>query len=188
MDNKEIWEDTQYKGYQVSNYGRVRSVDRIQERSDGKTYKLIGKVLKPTVTKGRDNEPAYLVVNLRQQEMTKNHQNNLVLVHRLVAEAFIPNPSNLPCVNHKDGHKQNNNVSNLEWCTFEENNIHALKNCLRKPRGNKVNQIDMDTFVVIHTYRSVCEASRVTGISRSAISHCVNGRMSSAGGYLWKKV
>lgn len=57
------------------------------------------------------------------------------LVHRLVAERYIPNPNNLPCINHKDGNKLNNNVDNLEWCSYSENNAHALKNGLRKPRG-----------------------------------------------------
>lgn len=56
------------------------------------------------------------------------------LIHRLVAEQYIPNPNNLPCVNHKDGNKLNNDVNNLEWCSYSENNEHALKNGLRKPR------------------------------------------------------
>lgn len=65
--------------------------------------------------------------------LSKNGVRSAKLVHRIVAESFIPNDNNLPCVNHKDGNKQNNNVDNLEWCTVKENAIHAYKNGLLKP-------------------------------------------------------
>lgn len=186
--NKEIWRDTKYEGYQVSNIGRVRSIDRLQTRSDGKTYHLKGKLMKLTASKGRGEDKPYLLVNLRQKELSGKGKSNLILVHRLVAETFIENPKNLPCVNHKDGNKQNNNVSNLEWSTFGDNNIHALKNELRQPRGNKIAQINPITKDVIAVFKSSCEASRETNISLGMISHCLNGRANLAGNFYWEKI
>ena len=69
----------------------------------------------------------YLVAHLSKDNKAKN-----ILVHRLVAESFIPNPNKYPCVNHIDGNKQNNNINNLEWCTHSENDLHAYKIGLRK--------------------------------------------------------
>ncbi len=107
MENQieEVWKDiNNYTNYQVSNRGRVRN------RSRGN--KLIMGV--------PDND--YCVVTL-----CKNNTRKKVLVHRLVAQEFIPNPNNKPCVNHKDGNKQNNVVENLEWTSHRENTLHAIK-------------------------------------------------------------
>ena len=97
---QEMWKDIEeYNGeYQVSNLGRVKSFKNNKE-----------KLLKPFFTK--TNQEGYLVVNLCQ-----NNKRKIKLVHRLVAEAFIPNPNNFPFINHKDEDKTNNNVDNLEWC------------------------------------------------------------------------
>lgn len=117
---KEIWKDIAgYEGlYQVSNFGRVRSLDRIIVRGTSKRRgphkaRLKGKVL--TLVSGVEG---YLVVPLGKS-------NPCCRVHRLVAEAFIPNPENKPQVNHIDGNVKNNRVDNLEWCTGQENLIHA---------------------------------------------------------------
>lgn len=68
-------------------------------------------------------------------------------VHRLVAEAFIPNPNNLPCVNHKDGNKQNNSVDNLEWVTYSENTIHSFKTGLQKKIHNQYGDFEVKKYV-----------------------------------------
>lgn len=93
---------------------------------NGQIYSLItNKFLKPGL-----NGAGYLFVNLRV--CTKPYPKyKMERVHRLIAKAFIPNPNNYPCINHIDGNKLNNNVSNLEWCTYSYNNIHALKIGLR---------------------------------------------------------
>lgn len=104
---KEIWKDTEYEGYMVSNKGKVRS-----------TRKMLS---------FGDNGHGYLNVML---SVNKRHIRRYV--HRLVAKAFIPNPNNYPEINHKDGNKQNNNVDNLEWCTRKMNNRHAWETGLKK--------------------------------------------------------
>lgn len=177
----EIWKDTQYDGYQVSSLGNVRSIDRYQKNSDGKTYRYSGRVLSKTNMKGRDGY-GYYVVNIRQ-----HGKSNVVLVHRLVATAFIDNPDNLPTVNHLDGDKHNNDYHNLEWASYSDNNIHALNNSLRYPRGDAVAQKTIDGDV-INIFRSAVDAEKETGISKGSISHCINGRTKTAGGYIWEKL
>lgn len=168
--------------YEISDKGEVRSVDRYIHDSSGKSRLLHGKVMKLTERRGKNRSEGYYVLNLR-----KNRTSWVVPVHRLVAAAFIPNPNGLPTINHIDGNKHNNTVENLEWATFSENNFHALRSGLRSPRGNSIMQFDLHGNL-ISTYRSTCEASRDTGISRGGISHCLNGRTLTSGGFVWKKL
>lgn len=107
---KEVWKDVKgYEGlYQVSSLGRVKSVRRYEYT------RWYGGELK-SIRQGR-----YLRTSLCKNGKLKTHN-----IHRLVAEAFIPNPKNKPEVNHIDGNKENNNVNNLEWVTRKENAIHA---------------------------------------------------------------
>jgi len=118
---EEIWKDiVGYEGmYQVSNRKRVKSLSRIVKRNDGKIRTISERILKQSVANG------YLNVGL-----SKNAKLKTYTVHRLVAIAFIPNPDNLPMINHLDGDKTNNYVSNLEWCTGRENSLHAIRNGL----------------------------------------------------------
>ena len=133
-DHDENWMDIDGSNglYQVSNKGRVRSVDNTVKCNNGRTFYMHGRIIKPmTINSG------YLVVNLHLDDGKIQHR----LVHRLVAEAFIPNNENLEQVNHKDENKKNNNVENLEWCTREYNSVYGtcqerrIKTRLRNNNG-----------------------------------------------------
>ena len=179
-----MWKDINgYEGYyQVSDNGYVRSLDRYITDNKGITRFLKGKIMKQSICHSHGSEDGYYVVNLH-----KNHVSNVLMVHLLVACAFIPNPLDLPIINHKDGDKKNNSVSNLEWSSYSYNNIHALENNLRQPRGNIIGQYSI-SGELIKKYKSICEAARKTGFGRSSISHCVNKRQSSYKGFIWSKI
>lgn len=119
----ETWKDIKgYEGYyQISNLGRVKSVERVYKTK--LSYRTVPERIRTPV-----NANGYLYC-----ELWKEGNHKRFAVHRLVAQAFIENPGGLPHVNHKDGNKQNNAVSNLEWCTQSENNLHAFKMGLMKP-------------------------------------------------------
>ena len=119
---EEIWKDIKgYEGlYQVSNLGRVKSL----KNSSGKSRERI-KTL-------RVSNRGYYLVNL-----CKNRYYETKSVHRLVAEAFIPNPENLPVINHKDENQLNNNFDNLEWCSQKYNLNYSAK---RKKEREKINE------------------------------------------------
>lgn len=118
----ETWKDIEgYEGiYQVSNEGNVRSCEREIEYLVKGKYK--GKRVFPSVLlKTWINNGGYVLVDLHMNGKTDKRT-----VHRLVAEAFIPNPDNKPCVGHNDTDTTNNNVENLYWCTYLENNMHPI--------------------------------------------------------------
>lgn len=116
---EEIFKDIKgYEGlYQISNFGNVKSLERDKIYPNGKIQPKKEQFLKPFINGG-----GYPTVRLCKKSKVKNYT-----VHRLVATAFIPNPDNLPCVNHKDENKQNNNVENLEWCSVAYNNNYGTR-------------------------------------------------------------
>lgn len=138
-NNNEVWIPIKgYEGsYEVSNKGRIRSVDRIiKDRWGYRATK--GKVLKLKVSK-----VGYIQAGLTNQKVKWK------LVHRLVAIAFIPNPDNKAQVNHKDGNKQNNNDWNLEWNTPGENQIHAYANGYKCQNGEKNHRHKLNDEAII---------------------------------------
>ena len=104
----------------VSNTGKIKTLDHKTLRKNGRIDNRKGKILKPKIDKY-----GYEAIVLTKDGIRKYYT-----VHKLVATAFIPNPQNKPTVNHKDGNKRNNCVSNLEWATFKEQKVHAWKNNL----------------------------------------------------------
>jgi NUMOD4 motif/HNH endonuclease len=135
----EYWQDIKgYEGYyQVSNYGNVKSLDRVitehpsvkNEQQTGKTQTLKGQILKP-----HTNSSGYYQINLNRKSIRTTFA-----IHQLVAQAFLDNHLSKPLVNHINGIKTDNNVNNLEWATYSENLEHAYKNRLR--RAVKINEV-----------------------------------------------
>ena len=119
---------------------------------------------------------------LRNGYRIVNIDNKNYYVHRLLAQAFLPNPDNLPCINHIDGNKLNNALSNLEWCTYTENIQHAYDNRLRY---NARRIMCLETGEV---YSSISLASRSTGIGVSALSACLTGKHKTCHKQHWKYI
>lgn len=158
MPKNEIWKDVvgAEDYYQISSFGRVKN-------------KGTGEILKPSKSgKYRHIELRYGI-------------NRNFLIHRMVAEAFIPNPFNLRCVNHIDENKENNHVDNLEWCTYQYNTTYG-KGSLQ--RNSKIIQYDM-AGNALKIWESIKEASENLGIKYQNISACCRGKKKSSGGYMW---
>ncbi|MBD1379088.1 NUMOD4 domain-containing protein [Metabacillus arenae] len=167
----EIWKDV--SGYEgkcmVSNLGNIKSIKK-------------DKILSP-----KNNHDGYLRIQLWEKCKVK-----FVSIHRLVAEAFIPNPENKPFVNHVNGVKNCNTVENLEWVTQRENINHAWENGLSKPQINgkhskSVDQLDLGGNY-IKTFPSTMEVERQLGINHVNISSVCRGKKhcKTAGGYKWR--
>ena len=160
----EIFKDIKgYEGkYQISNLGNVYSCNKRD-------------LLIPDT-----NKDGYFRYHLYKDGKCKK-----CLAHRLVAEAFIPNPDNLECVNHIDENKTNNCVDNLEWCTKLYNNIYGSRiENINKKLYKPVIGINITNGLIVK-YNSIKEASEVLGIDKSSISACCKGKIKSIGGYTW---
>ena len=121
----------------------------------------------------------YQTVTLCKNSKLKSHH-----IHRLVAEAFLDNPKNLPQVNHKDENKLNNCVDNLEWCTPSYNNNYGERNNKMAAKLSKP-VICIETGI---TYSGIHEAARQTGMDYRNIHACCSGRYKTTGGYHWEYV
>lgn len=171
----EVWKDIEgyERSYQVSNKGRVRSLDRIT--NDGKALK--GKILCQTYAgKG------YLSVMLSKDGKTQRKN-----IHRLVAEAFLPNPNNLPEINHKSERKNENFVENLEWCDHKYNNTYGGK-IERGSKHNKVPvvQCTMDGEELFCWFSGVDAVAENPQLRATSIAACCRGRIKYHKGYKWK--
>lgn len=167
-----------YEGiYEVSNRGRVRSVDRV----DSNSHFRPGIIRKTRV----DANTGYEYVFLRKDGAAKN-----CTVHRLVAQAFIQKPNEQDEVNHINEDRTDNRVENLEWVTKKQNCNHGnhnrkIKAATLNSHGKAVLMIDCKTGA-IKEFVTCSEAARRCGISKSSISKCCIGQQKKAGGYFWK--
>ena len=161
MYNNEIWKQTKYKGYLVSNYGRVKSLGDTENRYKRNT----DKILLPST---KDN--GYLFISI---------EGHYHYIHRLVAETFLPNPNNFPVVNHKNQYKKDNRVENLEWCSQEYNAAYSI--------GRKVKQIDIKTKQIIANFDSVNQAAKtINGNSSCILNCCKRIKYNTYKGYIWR--
>lgn len=180
----EVWKPIEgYEGlYDVSNLGNVRRHRYIKGTGETRTYPI-----KPT-----PNGTGYVKVVLYDRDRYTN-----VLVHRLVAKAFVENPNNKEQVNHIDGCKTNNAADNLEWCTQSENVRHAYSHGLNRaqatgkfgsdnPKAIKVEMLSKDG-TLLRTFGSLIDAAQFMGKKKSSdICSCCKGRNKTAYGYVWR--
>lgn len=144
-----------FPDYAISNLGNVRNLET-------------SRILKPGIDKG------YLRIGLY-----KNGEQKWFYIHRLVAEAFLPNPDNYPQVNHKDENKLNNCLENLEWCSAQYNIDYSV--------SKQIEQYDLNGNLIA-TWKSVSEVQRQFGYSQGNISKCCTGERQTAYGYVWRYV
>ena len=179
---EEIWKDIQgYEGlYQISNMGRVKSVERTAK--NGRGYRTVPeKIMKPY-----KNSDGYLQVGLYKDDKGKKYY-----VHRLVADTFLENPEEYTEVNHRDEDKENNRADNLEWCSRSYNNNYGTKNKRISEKNTNNPKISKAVIGInkvsglILEFPSTKEASRQLGIPNSQICACLKGRRKSTGGYVW---
>ena len=169
----EVWKDVVdwEECYQVSSFGSVRSKDKVRVKvRQGKTVLAFyrGREMKRKL-----NQDGYRTVHLRDEQKSSHPS-----VHRLVALTFVKNTEHKPTVNHKDGNKQNNNVSNLEWATHSEQTIHAFDTGLLKPRGAPVYSPAFKAKVYDYFLTNNCsinELKRVFDISQKTASSISQG-------------
>ena len=181
MEEVEIWKSLDFMGYpnyEVSNFGRIKSLN----------YKCSGK---EQIMKLKKDD--YLRIQL-----FNNGKDKFFQVHRLVALAFIPNPDNLPIINHKDENKYNNKVENLEWCDIQYNNCYGTRlervrkkmSEIRKGKPKYKHRKPILQYTLdgdfIREWDSAITASKELNIINSGICSCLKGRYKSSGGYIWR--
>lgn len=174
-----------YEGlYEVSDLGRVKSLDRVIMRKNGRPITVKGKIKEPTKW---NYDYDYLEVKL-----SKNGVDKTIFVHQLVAKTFIPNPNGCDVVHHIDRNQKNNRVDNLEWMTKPEHDaLHYVE------YSKRVDQIDCITGEILYQFASTQEVERELGYDHRSISQCCNGGYKHKGkwhdvtqayGYVWKYI
>lgn len=174
---EEEWRDViGYEGlYQVSNLGRVKSLDRYTTDKNGRVYTVKGKVL------SQSRVGDYLRVSLYTENTARGK-----LVHRLVAEAFISNPNGYDTVNHIDEDKMNNSCNNLEWCTSSYNSLYS-KNSVRPTNSSIGKRIVLKIAQdgsTIERYKSIKGAARSNRIDTKLLHAIIKGKR-ILNGYIW---
>ena len=156
-----------YDNYSVSDTGLVRN-------------DTTGKLLKAF-----DLDTGYTIIHLYKNKKMKN-----LKLHRVIAQAFIPNPKQEKCINHINGNRHDNRIENLEWCSHSENNIHSYRT-LGRSSSNAIRAMSVAKYKPVlcvetkEVYESVKQASEKTGVCRANISKCLTNKRSTAGGFHW---
>lgn len=177
---KEIWKDVVgYEGlYQVSNLGRVKSLTHLVKCHKTHYRTQHGKILTSCL------DGKYYHVTLYIKGKRKIH-----LVHRLVAQSFLPNPNHKATVNHKNGNKLDNNVNNLEWATLKENTQHALRTGLKIPQTTHYRGVLAFNFYdnsFVGEYSSQHEAAKELNLSVGRVCGVLHGRGKHTHGYTFR--
>ena len=174
--------------YKIDANGSVFSFQRIITTKYGKLLTVNGKLKKATI-----NKDGYATVTLY-----KNNKPEQCYIHRLVAKYFIPNPYNYSCVNHKNGIKSDNRISNLEWCSYSQNNLHAYRELSKvgywksksenHPNNKKVVQFDLFANK-IEIHNSISDCARKIGVKRESIRDNIKGKIKTIQGkYIFKLI
>ena len=188
----EEWRDIKnYEGlYQVSNFGRVKSLEREVSVKRGKLNYVVA--LKSRILKPITRQHGYLGVQLYCKENSKHVRGlRTFSIHRLVAEAFLDNPNDLLEVNHKDEDKTNNRVDNLEWIDHKGNSSFGTRGKrigLANTNGKQSKAVVQLTLggAFIAEYPSLAEVERSLGFSKGNVWLCVMGKRHASYGYRWK--
>ena len=164
---EEIWKDIPgYEGlYQASNFGNIKRICYTNQFSSFSKEKIL---------KQHYNEQGYLKIKLTKKGKPKTYR-----VHRLIAQTFIPNPYGLKEINHIDSRRDNNCVNNLEWCDRKSNILHSVNK--NRMHVKPVRMIDNNVC-----FKSIKEASNVTGICYNSIESCCRGLLKTAGKLKWE--
>lgn len=179
---KEIWKDIlRYEGkYQISNFGKVKSLARYRYGTGiSAKERFYNERIMAYSKGGRGYFQVKLTNNIKISKT--------FTIHRMVAQAFVPNPFNKPQVNHIDGDKHNNMVENLEWVTASENVQHAVDIGLKSMDmfKKKILMLDKNNNKLLW-FDSITEASEASGAWIANISHCCSGKRKTTGGYKWQ--